>query len=250
VAEAHLILVRVPADEAEAWVRAAARWLTAPELARAQERVPEVRVHHMVGRAVLRLVAAGLAGDRDPQAVTVAETPEGKPHLPELPEFGVSVAHSDRVVVVAACAHAEVGVDVEPITAVTADVNRLSARLFSTEEAQRLAHLEPEAARVEFLRYWTIKEAVGKALGTGYVPALRGALVELQQPGGPVHGPLRLRAVSAGHNRCAWTLHCVELEDGGEHVALVVADAEIALAPVTELTVEQLGNGLVPFKTV
>jgi 4'-phosphopantetheinyl transferase len=46
-------------------------------------------------------------------------------------------------------------------------VARLAARWFGAEEAQALAALDPESARIAFLRLWTAKEASCKATGTG-----------------------------------------------------------------------------------
>lgn len=239
-----MLLARVDGQRADEWTSAAAGWLTPGELARA-ERISseEARARHVVGRALLRLLAAEGIGIAPPQAVAVAETAEGKPFLSEAPDLRISVAHSERSVVVAACRRADIGVDVDSLGRSTPDVHRLAARLFTAEESARLAQLGPTEAGAEFMRYWIIKEAVGKALGQGYVPALRGAEVEPAPAGGGSDGRLRLRFVWAGPAAEDWTLHCLELADVDELIVVAVAATEVTLAPPVGVTLADLQTG-------
>lgn len=77
--------------------------------------------------------------------------------------LAVSVSHCDGIAVVAASRTMQVGVDVEPLRAVP--VTAMARRWFRPEEASWVA-AQPDPA-LAFLRLWTAKEAVGKALGTG-----------------------------------------------------------------------------------
>jgi 4'-phosphopantetheinyl transferase len=84
--------------------------------------------------------------------------PGGKPYLPDGPH--ISLAHSRTAAAVALSTLGPVGVDLEP------DRDRPTAGLarhwFTAPEAEWIA-LHPD----DFLPLWTLKEAVGKALGTG-----------------------------------------------------------------------------------
>ncbi|MGC4789275.1 4'-phosphopantetheinyl transferase family protein [Micromonospora sp. DT178] len=80
-------------------------------------------------------------------------------------ELPVSVSRADGVVAVAARAAGPVGVDVEwcrPLPALA-----LAGRWFAPAEAAWLAGRDADGRARDFLRLWTAKEAVGKALGRG-----------------------------------------------------------------------------------
>jgi 4'-phosphopantetheinyl transferase len=84
----------------------------------------------------------------------------GRPHLDPL---WVSVSHGHDLVAVAASASGPVGVDLEQRR--TFEVAGLAGRWFDPAE---LAWMAGQPDEVEaFLRLWTAKEAVGKALGRG-----------------------------------------------------------------------------------
>lgn len=119
----------------------------------------------------VRRVLAQLLGASDPSAVHVRTRPDGKPFLADTPWLHFNLSHSDSVAVVAVSEHAEVGVDVE------------SCRVIDDADAMVLAHFSPteqagwhSVARDlrdrSFLRCWTRKEAVVKAVGTGLTIAL------------------------------------------------------------------------------
>lgn len=96
----------------------------------------------------------------------------GRPRLPRRPGTAVdatefSVSHGGDLLVLALTVNAPVGVDVEPI----GDRDDVSMELldFTLTDPERLRLLEAPAAqqRTIFLRHWTGKEAILKALGTG-----------------------------------------------------------------------------------
>jgi 4'-phosphopantetheinyl transferase len=97
----------------------------------------------------------------DPQ---LSHDPGGRP---EVPGLAVSISHTHHLVVVAAAVAGPVGVDLEEVY--PRQVQELADRWFALEE---LAWMSSQPNQLDgFLRLWTAKEAVGKALGRG----LRGA---------------------------------------------------------------------------
>jgi 4'-phosphopantetheinyl transferase len=238
--EAKLVVAPLRPGESGEWTLAAERALTDAERASADRLSPAVRLGHVIGRAVLRLLAAQVIDAATPQMVTVAETAEGRPFLPQAPELRVSVAHSEGAVAVASCGQADIGVDVDSLSRFTPNVHRLAGRVFAPDEAARMAELAPGAAGVEFMRHWIIKEAVGKALGTGYVPALRGAELEPDPTDAAFGRRLKLKSVWGGPAAEDWTLHCVDVPGGDEWIAVAVAAPNAVLRPPLRLTPAQL----------
>ncbi|MEU7055836.1 4'-phosphopantetheinyl transferase superfamily protein [Streptomyces sp. NPDC046197] len=137
----------------------------------------------------------------------------------------VSISHCAGVVAVALAA-AEVGVDVElsrPLPVVN-----LARRWFDPAEAAWLAS-RPEQDRTEdFLRLWTAKEALGKALGVG----LRGSGTRRRVPLEPA-----LRRAWTPFPGRAFALALPECPPG---VVVAVAAAQPAGAPPVRL----YGSGL------
>ena len=145
----------VPGDAVEAM----AATLDDDERARAARfRGDHLRRRYVVSHAMLRAV---LAFDG-----AFAVGPHGKPALPGGPHFNLS--HSGERAVVAVCAAAEVGIDVEALRAVGEGV---AERVMSPEElAAWRAAADPERFLLET---WTRKEAVVKATGEGIIRSLR-----------------------------------------------------------------------------
>ncbi|MEU4555676.1 4'-phosphopantetheinyl transferase family protein [Micromonospora violae] len=168
----------------------------------------------LLGRAATEVV---LTHDRDGRPIVRVDDATGSV------ELAVSVSRTAGLVVVAARRAGAVGVDVERVRPLPALA--LARRWFPPAELAWLGD-RPEAHRtVDFLRLWTAKEAVGKALGRG----LRdGGLRRLMPPPGlplrPVPGVEPLRV---GHPR---------LDEG-----LVLAVA--APAPVDVEVVQWAGHG-------
>lgn len=89
----------------------------------------------------------------------------GKPHLREWPELAFNLSHSeDLAFIVLADSPTAIGIDVETVRAMP-DAIELAETVCSREETDAIAaDAEPDRA---FLRVWTRKEAVSKALGLG-----------------------------------------------------------------------------------
>ncbi|MFI6781265.1 4'-phosphopantetheinyl transferase family protein [Micromonospora sp. NPDC050276] len=144
---------------------------------------------------LLRRAGALLLGRAETELVLTHDR-DGRPtvRVDEV-EVAVSVSRTAGLVAVAARRAGAVGVDVERIRALPALA--LARRWFPPAELAWLAD-RPEAARVvDFLRLWTAKESVGKALGLG----LRGGGLRrpMPPPGLPVRPVPGAETLRVGH---------------------------------------------------
>ena len=89
-------------------------------------------------------------------AYTVARMPDGKPHIPERPDFHYNLSHSGNWVVIA-FGETPVGVDVEKIRQDT-DTDALARRFFAPQE-QRFLKESASDERQRFFEIWTKKES-------------------------------------------------------------------------------------------
>jgi 4'-phosphopantetheinyl transferase len=231
----ELSLARVPRYERRQWLARAAALLTGAELERVAAIVdPDTRAQHAVGRALVRSLGARALGC-GPREVNVAVTDTGKPWLPELPNLNVNVSHTRSAVVVAS-ASVPVGVDIEQPEPSAVHPQRLAQRLFARSEAQTLTALSDERVAEWFSSVWTIKEAVGKALGVGVIPALSQVVVETSDTG------LELAAVGDGPPAESWSLHQLMAPGGTERIAVAVPVPGVELAPVSVVMLEQFAS--------
>jgi phosphopantetheine--protein transferase-like protein len=89
-------------------------------------------------------------------------------HLVEQPPI-VSIAHSGDVAMALACANKDVpgvGIDLEPIDRVGADIERVA---FTSHEQRLLDSIDQDERGEWATRLWCAKEAVGKAIGRGLI---------------------------------------------------------------------------------
>lgn len=101
-----------------------------------------------------------------PAAVPILSPAGQKPRLRDS-GLGFNLSHSQNLAAIVLAHGREVGIDVEVRGRELGDVCRLAERIFHPNEASALAEL-PERGREEvFLRLWTVREALLKALGTG-----------------------------------------------------------------------------------
>jgi 4'-phosphopantetheinyl transferase len=116
-------------------------------------------VHALLGRLLAHY--GGLA-----HPPVIARTGRGKPYAPALAGIEFNLSHARDHALIAIAREQPIGVDLERIDR-KLDAHDLARRFFSTREADALDAL-PEAQRtIAFLRLWTCKEAVLKALGAG-----------------------------------------------------------------------------------
>lgn len=130
----------------------------------------------------LRCLAAGALlrlalGGRD---CPVAKGPDGKPWIPDRPDFHYNLSHAGRWAVIA-FGSSPVGVDVEHIRADT-DIRAIASRFFTEEEQQYILE-SPALSRGRFFEVWTDKESYLKFLGTGLKRDLKSFSVFSPEPG-------------------------------------------------------------------
>jgi len=114
-------------------------------------------------RALRRLLIGYAALDREPD---IERSERGKPYAPALAGIDFNLSHARDHVLLAFARHQPLGVDLERIDRRLA-LEDLARRFFSAAEADALDAL-PAAERLPaFLRLWTCKEAVLKAIGEG-----------------------------------------------------------------------------------
>jgi len=133
--------------------------------------------HALLGR--LLATYAGL--DHPP---VIARTGRGKPYAPALAVIDFNLSHARDHALIAIARGQPLGVDLERVDR-KLDAHDLARRFFSKREADALDAL-PEAQRATaFLRLWTCKEAVLKALGAGISFGLDRVAFELDATGSP-----------------------------------------------------------------
>jgi 4'-phosphopantetheinyl transferase len=126
------------------------------------------RARFMVARARLRELLAERLGTR-PESVELEYGPNGKPALVRRPgdaDWRFNLAHCDDVALYALCRGRDVGIDIEAIRAVD-EVDKIASRFFSAAEHAAYRALSPQERPLGFLRCWTRKEALVKAVGEG-----------------------------------------------------------------------------------
>jgi len=120
-------------------------------------------------RAMLRLALGWYLG-RDPREIELSTGPFGKPYLASEAGLFFNLAHCDGLGVIAFSTLGEVGVDVEAAHR-TIEAMEIASAFFTAREAKSIAEAG-EARNAAFLRIWTRKEAVLKAVGCGLQQSL------------------------------------------------------------------------------
>jgi len=159
-------LVRVRHGDGD--LAASRRVLCEEELRRAAglSSVP-ARRRFVVTRAWLRALLGALHGVA-PEAVRIGYGRDGKPQMLGGGQ-GVcfNVTHGRQVSLLAFALGREVGVDMEEVNRDN-DVSAIARRFFSAAEADLLAGLEDQGERYRlFYAWWTQREALAKARGSG-----------------------------------------------------------------------------------
>lgn len=139
-----------------------------PGLEQRARRHREIRdAAHRFGRELVRAYTScppeRQRWDRDERGRPLVLAPGG---------LHVSLSHAEAVVAAAVCRDAPVGVDVERLRPLP-ERDALARTALSAGERQALAALPDELRDARLLRFWTRKEAVAKALGTGLATPLR-----------------------------------------------------------------------------
>lgn len=151
-----------------------------------RERVPCLpparRAEFLVSRALARTVLGRHLGC-PPQDVAIQRV-AGRPVLVGREPVDFNLSHSMRHCAVAVMSGGRVGVDVDEVVGYP---ERVARRWFGPGERDWLGRLPDEARGRGFFKLWTIKEACGKALGSGLRPS-RDVVAEPGADRGIVHG--------------------------------------------------------------
>jgi 4'-phosphopantetheinyl transferase len=165
---------KVRLDNRRAPLADAAATLSLVERRRANQfRLDEPRQQFILTRAALRTLVGKYLG-QPPEGVAIETSPAGKPHLAETHRASglhFSVAHSDELALIAVTTGCEVGVDVERLRAVS-HAEHIARRFFHPAETRAILAAGPADRDTMFLRCWTGKEAVLKAVGSGMTGSL------------------------------------------------------------------------------
>ena len=209
--------VHVYAARSVASVESLRQHLTEPEHARADRlRVPRIREQFIQARASLRLLLAKYLRCQ-PSQVPIILADGGKPYLP--PEHGLhfNLSHTHGLAVFAVSGR-PVGIDDEQVRKVP-DAMGLVQRFFSEGEHRLFCQLAADDVPAAFLRAWTRKEAVLKAVGRG-VQSLDCCEVTFRED----EPPAVVSLDGDTSARARWYLHSWEPESGFQ-AALAVTDA-------------------------
>ena len=150
--------------------------LASDERQRASEfRFDDPRRRYVIARGTLRKLL-GEYLHAEPTSVELTIDQNQKPHLARqhaTANLHFNVSHSGDLAVVGIGLGCEVGIDVEQLRDVSY-LQQIARRFFHPSEATAVLSAAESARNLTFLRCWTGKEAILKALGTGIVGNLAG----------------------------------------------------------------------------
>lgn len=147
------------------WPRRISACLSEDERARAAKlRTPELAHRFVAGRAFLRRTLAAYLGFA-PETLRFAYNPYGRPGLASAP-FDFNLSHSGTMALLAV-AQGMIGVDVEHPDP-GADLVEIGRQVMSPAELAAFEALPASEREPAFYALWTAKEAVIKAMGTGF----------------------------------------------------------------------------------
>jgi 4'-phosphopantetheinyl transferase len=197
---------------------------TADEHARAARFLrPEDSLRNLLGRALLRRVAAYYGGMDPLQAIR--SNAWGKPELIDC-SAGCNISHSGSQVWAAVTRHPHVGIDIE--TSSAPQEFRDIAAGFHPDEVNALRRATDSALAT--MRCWSRKEAVSKATGRGLSLSLRAYAVDCDvKPSG------WLRMAPPDTSRPHWTT--VDLPVGKDYVAALAVEGMVDRVEVLRLRV-------------
>lgn len=119
-------------------------------------------------RAFLRAIL-GHYLDRAPEQIQFCYGSHGKPAIEQsINSLGLefNLSHSENIALYAIALHHRTGIDLEAIRPVS-DLEQLSKRFFAPQEHLAIQSLPVDERLHGFFQYWTLKEAVLKAVGDG-----------------------------------------------------------------------------------
>jgi 4'-phosphopantetheinyl transferase len=180
------------------------------------------RRRFVFARAALRALLGKYSGT-PAEAIEFARRAHGKPRLGRKHnhnDLRFNVAHSGDLALVAVASGCEVGVDVEQLRTV-GHLSQIARRYFHPAERDAILAAPPSARDAAFLRCWTLKEAVLKAVGSGITGSLAGFCVPLDSADS---NWIELPMQSSGQSCRCWLQRIVPGEDYTGAVACVGAE--------------------------
>lgn len=190
-----------------------------------QFREPHLGVRYAEGHVALRILL-GIALKTAPAAVPLAVDARGKPKLCCESPLSFSLSHCDETTVIGLTTNANIGIDLERPNRVV-DPSSIAIRFFHPTEGRAIAALPAPLAHTAFVRSWTIKEAVLKALGVG----LNLPLSEVVIPTRPLV-PVRAEKLPYGIDPRRWSIHEFALVDGRLAAAVAISASDRAVIDV------------------
>jgi 4'-phosphopantetheinyl transferase len=147
------------------------------------EHAPDHRAIAAAAHALLGRLLAHYGGLTHPPVI--ARTGRGKPYAPALAGIDFNLSHARDHALIAIARDQPLGVDLERIDR-KLDAQDLARRFFSKREADALEAMPETERATAFLRLWTCKEAVLKALGAGISFGLDRVAFDLGTDGNPM----------------------------------------------------------------
>ncbi len=208
-------------DDASASLVGHLRGLLSPEeLERtARYRFSRDRDLHAFGRGLVRLLLSRYAPTA-PEAWVIRTEAAGRPMIADPkrgPPLDFSVSHTPGLVAIAIGHGVRVGVDVEGGQELFRDP-AIGRAILSPQEENALSTLPAEERPAALRRLWVLKEAYGKALGTGLAEGVRDMAFDITDA-----GTIRMtdRGPRGAANLAEWWFHEAALE-GDFHLGIAV----------------------------
>jgi 4'-phosphopantetheinyl transferase len=173
--EIHVWLLRLDTENPAITDDIRLGWLDSEDRQRAERYVhPGARRGYLWTRGMLRRLL-GQYLQCEPSAIRLESNPHGKPRLAETGEdqgLVFNVSHTDRLAVLGFARDRPLGIDIEK-SRPDRDWHRIADYCLSDPERDRWRRTEAARQGMEFLKYWTAKEALVKAAGRGIALGLR-----------------------------------------------------------------------------
>jgi 4'-phosphopantetheinyl transferase len=178
----------------------------------------------VIARAALRTLLSRYL-DLPPASVVLAVGANGKPRLGDEyneSELRFNLAHTASLALIFLTRGCEVGVDVERLRTVR-HAQHIAQRYFHPAEIEAIRLASPAARDAAFMRCWTGKEAILKAIGVGIIGSLAAFQVPMNLDEAYVEVPANGGATPA---RC-WLQRIAPADEYLAAVACVGAQREI-----------------------
>lgn len=167
------------------------QWLSSDEVVRANRLCSSLlQKRWKAARGLLRQLLGHLLQSK-PEKVSFIYGNNGKPALRAGDTTKFNLSHSGNQVIYAFAHGIDIGIDLEEIHPLT-DMHIISRQFFSPSENALLEKTVPHLKTGVFFQIWTLKEAILKAIGTGFtfpsnqfsvVPASESLVLQKQDHG-------------------------------------------------------------------